>query len=140
MRNPPFRNTILPLHMAVVLALILAGTVVIAGCTSQQPAPVSGNPIGLTTNVKTGEILKNPAAFNGTTVIVQGKITSECGSGCWFMLDDGTGVLYTDLAPNNFAIPQMQGSVVTVTGTIGIRNGDPVLLATNVATGSGSWP
>lgn len=71
---------------------------------------------------------------------MKGKITGECGSGCWFNLDDGTGVIYVDLSPNNFAIPQLQGSTVIVQGVIHIVSGDPVLYATSVASGAEVYP
>jgi uncharacterized protein YdeI (BOF family) len=90
--------------------------------------------------VKIADITRNPAAYNGTPVVVQGKINGECGSGCWFMLDDGTGTLYVDLAPNNFAIPQIPGTTVTVHGIISVTKGDPTLIATKVVTDSRSYP
>jgi uncharacterized protein YdeI (BOF family) len=143
MQTFPIRNKIRPSLVAVALALVLAGSIVIAGCTSTAgPAPVSPPGTGnlTATTVKIADILKNPAAYNGTAVIVQGKITNECGSGCWFMLDDGTGTLYIDLAPNNFVIPQLRGTQVVATGTIGVANGDPTLFATKVDTGTRSYP
>jgi uncharacterized protein YdeI (BOF family) len=129
----------LPAYLSVVLILILAGALLAAGCTS-QPASGTGSPTGQTPAVKVADILKNPAAYNGTAVVIQGKITNECGSGCWFMMDDGTGTLYIDLAPNNFAIPQIQGTTVVVQGTISVTKGDPTLVATKVVTDSRTWP
>lgn len=90
--------------------------------------------------VSISEIIKNPSAYNKTDVLVRGKIITECGSGCWFILDDGTGTLYVDLAPNNFAIPQIRGTTVVVHGTIGVKNGDPSLIATKVVTDSRTYP
>jgi uncharacterized protein YdeI (BOF family) len=111
----------------------------IAGCTS--PAGTGAATVKTPENaVSIGDIIKNPAAFNGTTVVVQGKITNECGSGCWFMVNDGTGTLYIDLAPHNFAIPQLQGSPVIIEGTIVIANGDPTLNAIKVVTDSRTYP
>ena len=114
-------------------------SVTLAGCTSQS-ASGTGNPAGQAPVVKIADIIKNPAAYNGTTVVVQGRISGECGSGCWFMLDDGTGTLYVDLAPNNFVIPQISGTAVTVHGSIRVAQGDPTLVATKVVTDSRSYP
>ena len=143
MQTFPTISKIRPSLVAAALALILACSIIIAGCTSTSgPAPVSpaGTVTITATTVKIADILKNPAAYNGTAVIVQGKIINECGSGCWFMLDDGTGTLYIDLAPNNFVIPQLRGTPVVATGTIGVANGDPTLFATKVDTGTRSYP
>lgn len=122
--------------------LIVLGSIVfigVSGCTSAtgDGAATAKTPAN---GVSIGDIVKNPAAYNGTTVIVQGKITSECGSGCWFMVDDGTGTLYVDLAPNNFAIPQLQGSTVMIEGSIVIANGDPTLNAIKVVTDTRTYP
>ena len=134
--NIPFIRAYLPL----LLACMLIATILISGCTS-QPAPVgtTSAPV-LPGSVSVGEIVKLPLAFEGKEVVVKGKIASECGSGCWFMLDDGTGIIYVDLAPNNFAIPQLQGSTVVVKGVIHVAKGDPTLYATNITTGSRSYP
>lgn len=91
-------------------------------------------------SVSVGEIVKLPQAYEGKEVVVKGKIASECGSGCWFMLDDGTGIIYVDLAPNNFAIPQLQGSTVMVKGVIHVAKGDRTLYATNITTDSRAYP
>jgi uncharacterized protein YdeI (BOF family) len=128
-----------PAYLPAVLIVILAGALIAAGCTS-QPASGTGNPAGQTPTAKIADILKDPAAYNGTPVEIRGKITNECGSGCWFMMDDGTGTLYVDLAPNNFAIPQIQGATVVVQGTIRVTNGDPTLVSTKVVTDSRTWP
>jgi uncharacterized protein YdeI (BOF family) len=121
---------------------IVLGSIVfvgIAGCTSA--AGTGAAPLKSPANVVSiGEIIKNPAVYNGTTVVVQGKITNECGSGCWFMVNDGTGTLYVDLAPNNFAIPQLQGSSVIIEGSIVISNGDPTLNAIKVVTDTRTYP
>ena len=59
---------------------------------------------------------------------------NECGSGCWFFLNDGTGTIYIDLLPNNFAIPPMVGSRVTVEGVVRAESGDVLILGTSVIT------
>lgn len=115
------------------LSLVLA-----AGCTS-QPASAGALP-AQSPAIGTGAIITDPASYQGKEIVIKGRITTECGSGCWFILNDGTGSLYVDLAGNNFAIPQMQGSTVAVKGIIGVENGDPRLYASNVTTGSRSWP
>jgi uncharacterized protein YdeI (BOF family) len=125
--------------LVLLVALGITFFVGIAGCTSAigTGATTIKTPANI---VSIGDIIKNPAAYNGTTVAVQGKITNECGSGCWFMVNDGTGTLYIDLAPNNFAIPQLQGSSVIIEGNIVISNGDPTLNAIKVVTDARTYP
>jgi len=139
MHISPQTKQVLPAYLPVVLLLLIAGAVLVAGCTS-PPATGTGGAAVQGKTIAIGDILKSPGTYNGTAVSVQGKINGECGSGCWFILDDGTGTLYVDLAPNNFAIPQISGTTVAVDGTIGIENGDPILVATKVVAGSRSWP
>ncbi len=117
------------------LAGLLLSAILITGCTTQSSSDQALSP-----GVTSGAIIKDPAAFEGKTVVLKGKIESECGSGCWFLLDDGTGQLYVDLAKNNFAIPQLQGSTVIVKGVIGVENGDPKLYATNITADRRTYP
>ena len=64
------------------------------------------------------EILANPAGFDGMEVKVTGEIGKECPTGCWFELRDNGSSLHIDIAPYGLAIPQKQGSPVTVEGTV----------------------
>lgn len=117
------------------LAGLLLSAVLLTGCTMQSSSDQALSP-----GVTSGAIIKDPAAFEGKTVVLKGKIAAECGSGCWFLLDDGTGQLYVDLAGNNFAIPQLQGSAVVVKGVVRVENGDPKLYATNITADSRTYP
>jgi len=76
---------------------------------------------------KISDILQNPKTYDGKTVTITGKIVSECGSGCWFTLQDGNAVIYIDLAPNNMVIPQKKGSSAKVIGKV-IREGSDVYM------------
>ncbi len=76
---------------------------------------------------KISDILGNPKTYGGRIVSVQGKIVSECPSGCWFTLQEGNAVIYIDLAPNNMVIPQKKGATAKVTGEI-IREGSDVYM------------
>ncbi len=120
---------------ALVLATLLLSAALLAGCTAQPSAVPSATP-----GVTNGAIIQDPASFEGKELVLSGKIATECGSGCWFLLDDGTGQIYVDLAENNFAIPQLQGSTATVKGIIRVENGDPKLFATNVTAGGQTYP
>ena len=77
--------------------------------------------------VKIADILVNPKEYDGKNVIVKGKISRECPSGCWFNLQDGNAVIYIDLLPSNIVIPQKTGSSARVTARV-VREGSDVYL------------
>jgi len=122
----------------ILLACGLAGFLIIAGCTI--PAREATNRSISENTVKIGDILENPGAYNGTTLLISGKVVNQCGSGCWFFLDDGSGSIYVDLLPNNFAIPPMVGSKVTVKGTILVDGKDVTMVGTTVMTDFKVYP
>ena len=82
--------------------------------------------------VKIDEVLGEPESYEGQAVVVEGKIMSECGSGCWFTLNDGTGTIYVDLAPSNLVIPQKIGAFATVYGQVIRKGSDTYLIGTKV--------
>jgi len=88
-----------------------------------------------TEEVKISEILENETAYHGKMVVVEGKIELECGAGCWFVLNDGTGSIYVDILPNNFAIPQKSGEDARVYGEVTLKNGDPQIIGKMVKIG-----
>jgi len=99
------------------------GTPVVAENGSAGVAPVKIEP----PVVKIGDILTNPKEYDGKNVIVKGKITRECPSGCWFNLQEGNAVIYIDLLPSNIVIPQKTGSSARVTALV-VREGNDVYL------------
>src|SRR3990172_7242442 len=55
----------------------------------------------------------------GKPVTLEGKISSQCGSnGCWFVLQDETGQVFINLAPNNMTLPPRMNKSARVTGTV----------------------
>jgi uncharacterized protein YdeI (BOF family) len=82
--------------------------------------------------VKISEILENETSYHGKMVVVEGKIELECGAGCWFVLNDGTGSIYVDILPNNFAIPQKSGEDARVYGEVTLKNGEPQIIGKTV--------
>lgn len=86
--------------------------------------------------VSIGDIIENPAQFQDSRVVVDGKITTQCSVGCWFTLDDETGTIYVDIAPNNFTIPKRAGSDARVYGQVSIKDGDPYIIGEIVKIGS----
>ena len=78
------------------------------------------------------DIVMHPQDYSGKTVAVKGKIKLVCETGCWFNLEDAGAVIYTDLAPSGFAIPQKIGRSATVEGKISIESGKLTLTAKGV--------
>jgi hypothetical protein len=78
------------------------------------------------------DILQDARGWDGKKVVVEGKIASECPSGCWFTLKDGNAVIYIDLAPSNLVIPQRKGSYAKVTAKVVAEGSDVYLIGTRV--------
>lgn len=101
-----------------------------------QTALASGEPAELKQDeVKISDILENETAYHGMNVVIEGKIELECGAGCWFVLNDGTGSIYVDILPNNFAIPQKSGEDARVYGEVSLKNGEPQIIGKMVLIG-----
>jgi len=81
------------------------------------------------------DILENVTAYNGSMVVVEGNIELECASGCWFVLNDGTGSIFVDILPSNFVIPQMGGEDAKVYGEVTLKNGEPQIIGKMVKIG-----
>jgi len=95
--------------------------------TAPEPPATSA-----TAAARIADILQNPKGFDRKTVVVEGKIATECPSGCWFTLKDGNAVIYIDLAPSNLVIPQRKGSYAKVTAEVIAEGGDVYLIGTKV--------
>jgi len=127
-------------------------TVPTAGTADQSPAPAAVNTGQGTTPpraaenttfsppvekndaqlMKISDILQNHKEYSGKTVVVQGKIATECPSGCWFTLKDGNAVIYIDLLPSNMVIPQRKGSNARVTAEVVSEGSDVYLVGKKV--------
>jgi uncharacterized protein YdeI (BOF family) len=89
---------------------------------TEEPVELSGE------IVKIQDIIKNETAYEGENVVLEGKIETECPSGCWFILNDGSASLYVDILPSNFVIPQKSGQDARVYGEVTVKDGDPMLI------------
>ena len=78
------------------------------------------------------DIVGHPQDYIGKTVTVKGKIKLVCETGCWFNIEESGAVIYTDLEPAGFAIPQKVGRPATVEGKISTEAGRLVLTAKGV--------
>jgi opacity protein-like surface antigen len=116
-----------PAQSAPAAAAGTAGTVAPAD-NGTAAAPV----VAVASAVRIADILQDPKGFGGKTVVVEGKIASECPSGCWFTLKDGNAVIYIDLAPSNLVIPQRKGSNAKVTAEVVTEGSDVYLIGKKV--------
>jgi hypothetical protein len=79
-------------------------------------------------SVEIQDIIEDASAYEGKMVVIEGKIETECPSGCWFIVDDGSAGIYVDILPSNFVIPQKRGSEIKVYGEVTIQDGDPMMI------------
>ena len=113
----------------VIFITIFALMITAAGCGHLETYGASISNRNIT---PLGEILAHPKDYDGKTVTVKGRITIECETGCWLNLKDGNAVIYTDLAPSGFAIPQKVNRNATVEGKVSIENGKLILTGKGV--------
>jgi hypothetical protein len=118
-------------HLIIFSLVLLATTIFISACAKKTGyGQKTTATTTATTQVKVKDILSK--AYTGKDVSFEGKITLECGSGCWFNLEDGTGKVYVDLLPSNFAIPQWVGKSVVVNGKVIEEDGEVKVIAKGV--------
>jgi len=110
---------------AAIPLLVLAG-LIIAGCgaarTSRPETFGKAIPAGMTPT-PAREITDNPADFDGSQVLVEGTVTSECPAGGWVWVRDETGDIYVNMHPTNVFIPQRVGRKVRALGTAVLEDG-----------------
>ena len=80
------------------------------------------------------DILADPKGFEGKLVTIEGKISNECSTGCWFYIQVGSGNLniYVDTGNSGFAIPQKSGKKILVEGKVIIKKTGPMIQARGV--------
>jgi uncharacterized protein YdeI (BOF family) len=119
-------------YYKILLIALFSGIVLaLASCGRKEPKQ-HGQQIGNRDFTQVNSILKEPGNFDGKTVTIQGNIIRECPTGCWFEVKDEAGVIYVDLKPSGFAIPQKTGKTVTVEGKVKVRDNQPIIIGTGV--------
>lgn len=116
--------------------ILLAGIIVSAGFAVTASSEETDDKV---TPVTIGEILESPDTYTGQNVTFNGTISSQCGSGCWFILSDDTGDLYVTLRANNFVIPPAIGKKATVTGLVEKKD-DLFVTGSKVTVGDTTYP
>jgi len=119
------------INKKVLVVSVLTSILVLSGCGRKSPKQY-GQQIAGRTPTQIDGILKEPASFDGKTVTIEGAITAECMTGCWFDVAGEGGKIHVDVKPSGFAIPQKVGKDVVVEGQVSLRNGQLTLIGKGV--------
>jgi hypothetical protein len=94
------------------IALLFLACTLTAGCKDKQPAVLGSAPKQGPT-VAVAQLKPGPARL-----LIHGSIVEKCPvAGCWFRLQDSTGVVKVDTKSAGFAVVDVPlGTEVTVTG------------------------
>jgi hypothetical protein len=114
------------------IALLVAIAMLPVALASCGGGDVYGEALSGAEPTPVADILADPAAFDGEEVTLAGVIGNECPTGCWFELRDGGSSIHVDIAPHGLAIPQKQGSDVTVEGTVKVTDSRLMLVGKGV--------
>ena len=131
------------MNKKILISFLLVGFILaVVGCAQAGTLPdnqpgtpnLSGNtPVVENPKVlKIADIMGKPEIYQGQAVVVEGKIITECPSGCWFTLNDNAGTIYVDLAPSDLVIPQKRGAFARVYGQVVRKGSDTYLIGTKV--------
>lgn len=107
------------------LLIILLVILGVSGCSSNSSNKSERYGVDIAVKEATSikDIYTNPNEYLNKTVRLEGKIVRECGSGCWFFLEDETGTIYVDINPSGLSIPPKVGKKVVVEGVPENKNG-----------------
>ena len=113
------------IRLIAALLIILLVILGVSGCSGNSSNKSERYGVDITekevTSVK--DIYTNPSEYLNQTIRLEGKIVRECGSGCWFFLEDETGTIFVDINPSGLSIPPKVGKKVVVEGVPENRNG-----------------
>lgn len=127
------RNTLI---IATGILLMVFVSVIIAGCG--EKSKVYGQSISDNSVITIKELQDKKADYSGKLVKIKGKITDVCQDmGCWFNVNDGTGIMYVDLEMGrNFTIPKNTANQpVTVEGKLKYDKGSLSIMGSGVKIG-----
>ena len=118
------------------LSLVIILIVVIAGCA--EKTKVYGQSISNSSVITIKELQDKKKDYSGKMVKIDGKITDVCQDmGCWFNVNDKTGIMYVDLEMGrNFVIPKKSADQpVTVEGKLKYDNGALSIIGSGIKIG-----
>jgi uncharacterized protein YdeI (BOF family) len=100
--------------------VVIVTALFVLSLLSCGPAPTPTGPAtpGDVVPVTVRQLIDHTEEYAGHPVSLTGTIVVECSQGCWFFLNDGTGLIYVDLKPAGLTIPQKVGARVTIRGKV----------------------
>lgn len=104
-----------------VFSVLIFSSLIATGCSSKKEDAQFGEISSNLQVTSIGDILSRPQEYRDKDVAIEGKIVQECPTGCWFNLQDASGIIYVDIKPSGFAIPQYTGKEVRVEGKVALR-------------------
>ncbi len=111
-----------------IVALLLLTTALL-GCSAEK----YGTGVDKSIPVSKVKDIFLDSGIVGKRVTLTGNISSQCGSnGCWFVLQDDTGQVFVNLAPNNMTVPPRMNKGAKVTGIVYPVQGQLQLIAEGV--------
>jgi len=118
--------------------LLCTSTALVPGCGGEGRVEL-GNALDESAAVALAELLREGRVTPPAPVVVSGRVGEVCqSSGCWFVLQDGTGdsfrEVFTDLkSAASFAVPRhIGGRDAVVAGRLVTRDGNLQLRATGL--------
>lgn len=97
-------------------AVFLLAVFMFAGCSGEKFGAGYDSKAPM---VKVKDVMLNPEK-RGVPVSLEGTISTQCqSSGCWFFLQDETGQIFINLAPNGMTLPPRTGKRAKVSGIAG---------------------
>lgn len=111
------------------LTLLLAAALIATGCGGPKGTVLGKNP--------EGAIYDSLAIRAGDTpseLLIQGKLVEKCPqAGCWFRVQDGSGIVKVDTKTAGFVVTDVPlETVVTVAGKLVMEGEEQVLQATGL--------
>ncbi|MCX5711079.1 MAG: hypothetical protein NT060_03850 [Candidatus Omnitrophica bacterium] len=115
----------------VAISIIIGGAIfILSGCVPKSGS--YGEQLSLSSVTRVSDIFKSPLSFKGKAVRLEGTVKEECPTGGWFMFKDDTGVIFVNLHPSEFAIPQASGSKAAVEGVVITEGPQPSIIGKGV--------
>lgn len=119
---------------------LMVACIFVTACIAEETEKQSEINISAPQSVNISQILENASVYADQSIEVSGKITSQCGSGCWFIMSDDSGDLYVTLKPNNFVIPPAMGRDTTVIGKLVVKDNDASLIGSSMLLDGITFP
>ena len=121
--------TMKTIYVAFLIAVCAILAAALSGCSAEKYGAAVDQSIS---TVKVKDVFLNNDLV-GSPVTLEGKISSQCGSnGCWFVLQDDTGQVFINLAPNKMTVPPRMNRNAKVTGIVYPVQGELQIIAQGV--------